>query len=57
MLRCYAVYRAEHAALLLQQQQECSALDECEPALLIQELLGESRICLEDTKQGCEREN
>lgn len=35
----------------------CLALGEHKPALLIQELFGDSRICLKDMKQGCEREN
>lgn len=35
----------------------CLALDEHEPAVLIQELFGESWICLKDMKQGCECEN
>lgn len=63
MLSCYSVYWAQHVIQFIElhsscrRNRRCWALDEHEPALLIQELLGESWICLKDTKQGCEREN
>lgn len=63
MLSCYTAYWAQHVMQFIElhsscrRNRRCWALDEHEPALLIQELSGESWICLKDTKQGCEREN
>lgn len=63
MLSCYSAYWAQHVMQFIElhsscrRNRRCWALDEHEPALLIQELFGESWICLKDMKQGCEREN
>lgn len=63
MLSCYLAYWAQHVTQFIELHSSCRrnkrrwALDEHQPALLIQELFGESWICLKDMKQGCEREN
>lgn len=63
MLSCYSAYWAQHVMQFIElhsscrRNRRCWALDEHEPALLIQELFGGSWICLKDMKQGCEREN